>query len=237
MTLLTRATVGRSGVRAAAIGAAGAAIALSGCGASSGASAVAWVHGIPISRTSLAHRMEVENARLQGASVRIPVPDPPGYPRCTAAAQAAQGRLTRHRRLSAQQLRQHCARVYTQLEHKALAFLITANWLEREAATQRVAVSPREVAASYQQLLGGPAGQAFQRRLKASHMTRADELLQLRVEKLSLKLRGTIATTHQPLNAFVASFRRRWRQRTSCRPGYVIAECRNGPPLPAAPAG
>jgi hypothetical protein len=40
----------------------------------------------------------------------------------------------------------------------------------------------------------------------------------------------------QQVNAFIAFYRQRWKQRTVCQPGYVIAECRNGPPLTAAPA-
>jgi hypothetical protein len=233
----TRPSVFAVGVRGATLASATAVIAFTGCGSSNGVHAVAWVGGAPISRASVAHRMEIENRRLQGASASIPVPDPPSYARCTAAAQAEQARLKHHRPLPAQQLRRRCARVYVRLKDKAVAFLITADWLEGEAATQRVAVLPSEVAASYQQLLNGPAGPAFGQRLAAAGMTRADELAELRIAKLSLKLREKIAAGNQPLNAFVSAFRRRWRQRTTCRPGYVIPECRNGPALHAAPPG
>jgi hypothetical protein len=237
MIVPRRPTVGRRRLAAVTTGAAAALITLAGCGSSNGVPAVARVDGIAISRASLAHRIEVENARLQGASLRIPVPDPPSYLHCTVAAQAAQSHLKRHPGLSPQQLRQRCARVYAQLRDGALAFLITADWLQGEAAAQGITVSHSEVAASYHQLLAGPAGAAFANRLTHDHMTGADELLQLRIEMLSLRLRERIAGRHQPLDGFVASFRRRWRQRTTCQPGYVVAECRNGPSLPSAPAG
>ena len=35
--------------------------------------------------------------------------------------------------------------------------------------------------------------------------------------------------------AFAAAFRQRWKQRTSCRSGYVVPECRNGPALSSLP--
>src|SRR5438874_1467911 len=122
-------------------------MALSGCGSSNGAPTVAWVQGVAISRVSLEHRMEIDNALVQGASARIPVPDPPSYARCTAAADTAQARLKRHRRLSTQQLREHCARVYAQLRNRALAFLVTASWLEGEAAGEGISVSRAELEA------------------------------------------------------------------------------------------
>jgi foldase protein PrsA len=37
----------------------------------------------------------------------------------------------------------------------------------------------------------------------------------------------------QSLTSLVSDFRTRWRARTRCRAGYVIAECRNGPSLAA----
>jgi hypothetical protein len=38
------------------------------------------------------------------------------------------------------------------------------------------------------------------------------------------------------IRAFIAAYRKRWKQRTVCQPGYVIAECRDGPPLTHSPA-
>lgn len=166
------------------------------------------------------------------------------------------------------------------VRQKAQAFLITAKWLEEEAAAQGISVSAAAVNATYQQLLGGPAGPSFADSLKRRGISTADELFQLRLSQLSVKLRTKIvsvdravsaalvaayyrahaaqfrrqgqtlkATTptirqvlleaarRQRLAAFTAAFRQRWKQRTTCEPGYVIAECRNGPPLSASPAG
>jgi hypothetical protein len=209
--------------------------ALSGCG-SSNASTVASVQGVAISRVSLTHRMSIENNRLQGAAASIPVPDPPRYRRCVAAAETAQGHLKRQRQLSRVELRRQCAKVYAELKDKALAYLITSDWLRAEAAAQGIVVPESEVDASYEGLVNGPAGQQFADRLRRAGMTRSDELLELRIERLTRELKTKIAARPQPqLNVFVAAFRQRWKQRTTCQPGYIISECRNGPPLPPSP--
>jgi hypothetical protein len=92
-----------------------------------------------------------------------------------------------------------------------------------------------------QELLGSLAGQAFASSMTRRGMSSADEKLQLRSEKLAGKLRdksmaGSPTGRPQRFSAFLAAFRLRWKQRTTCQPGYVIAECRNGPPLSASPA-
>jgi hypothetical protein len=227
------------------------------------------------------HQMVIENAQQQGAGAQIPVPDPPSYVRCIAAADAVQARSKHGTKLSRQELRRRCAQVYAQLRDAALAFLITADWLQGEAATQGVAVSSSEVDASYRQLLDGPAGPGLARRLRLSGMTSADELLQLRIDKLAEKLRTKIgagdtgvstaqigayyhshasqfqvprharqtlaavtptirqklaqAVQERRVSTFIAEYRQRWKQRTTCAPGYVIPECRNSSRVLASP--
>ena len=221
--------------------------------------------------------MSIENAQLQGPSTQIPIPDPPSYEHCIVAASAAQRSLKHRRQLARQQLRQQCARVYAELRDKALAFLITAEWLKGEAAVQGIRVPPSEASASYRQLLNNPAGPSIARRLRREGMSTTDELLQLRLEKLSEKLQNKLTAgdnsvppaqiaryyhTHssefrhqtpaaaapairqtllaiereRQVAAFAAAYRQRWKQRTSCQPAFIVAECRNGPPLPASPS-
>jgi hypothetical protein len=75
-------------------------------------------------------------------------------------------------------------------------------------------------------------------------MSSADEQFQLRIAQLAFKLEREVtsgaqhisaAQRRQRISAFVAAYRQRWKQRTTCRPGYVIAECRNGPTLSQSP--
>jgi parvulin-like peptidyl-prolyl isomerase len=55
------------------------------------------------------------------------------------------------------------------------------------------------------------------------------------VREVAGRIRQTLIGSQQQraYEALVAGWLRRWKQRTSCRRGYVIAECRGGPPLPA----
>jgi len=129
-----------------------------------------------------------------------------------------------------------------EVKRKALAFLITADWLQQEAAADGISVSASEINASYAQLLSGPAGPSFATSLKRRGISSADERLLLRLGVLGQKLRAKIvhhrdsllqARGRQQLVAFIAAYRQRWKRRTTCQARYVIAECRNGPPLPA----
>jgi len=113
-------------------------------------------------------------------------------------------------------------------EERALAFLITAKWIEGEAAAQGVRASASEAQATYERLTHGPAGATFAANLRQAGMDRTDELLQLRLERLAAGLRAKGGTGRR-LAAFVAAYRRHWRARTSCRPGYVVPECRESP--------
>lgn len=213
--------------------------ALSGCGATS-TPAVASVQGTAISRADLAHWTRIKRIELESRSKpkSTPSPLPP--------------------------------------ERKALLFLITADWLQAEAAAQGVIVSLSQTERTYHELVSGPTGQAFANGLTRRGMSRADELLQLRLDSLTQKLQtkigghvnvsaaqiaayydahtsqfqghahprrtlaGATAAIRQTLlaaererqvAAFVAAYRQRWKQRTTCQPGYIVAECRTGPPL------
>ncbi|HWX96154.1 MAG TPA: SurA N-terminal domain-containing protein [Solirubrobacteraceae bacterium] len=182
-----------------------AAIALGGCGSTTSAPLAASVQGSPIGQSQLAHWVAVKRAEQAGSS----------NPESSSSAQLTQN---------------------------ALRFLITAQWLEKEAAAQGVSVAPSEVQDTYQRLLTGPSGQAFAASLKRRGLSSADELLVLRLGALAQKLRAKIASAHPGLSAaqirgllgaFIVAYRERWRQRTTCQPHYLIAECRNGPPLPS----
>jgi hypothetical protein len=161
------------------------------------------VQGTPISRAALAHWTQIKRLEMQGS----------GHP--SAAA------------------------IPAQLQRRALVFLITADWLQGEATAQGIAVSSSEVDATYHELVSGPAGPSFARSLRSRGISRADELLLLRLQQLSNKLQAKIAAGRdgvvaaRQVAAFAAAYRQRWRPRTSCRPGYIVAECRNGPPLSA----
>jgi hypothetical protein len=202
---------------------------LAGCGAGDAspptAPAVASVQGKPISRAALTHWMHVQSARHYGLAA--PFPDPPRYSHCVAAGNALRARSSKAP-LAPQDLRRRCANVYAQLKDKALAFLITAKWIEGEAAARGVRVSPADAEATYTQLLNGPTGSTFAANRRRADMSKADELLQLRLEELSRGLSSKFAGPNGTVSPTkVAAYRRRWKQRTTCQAEYVMHDCRN----------
>jgi len=60
-------------------------------------------------------------------------------------------------------------------------------------------------------------------------------LLELTRAQRRRTARRTLTAVHREraLTRFVSDYRRRWRARTVCAEGYVVAECSNGPPLPS----
>jgi len=219
------------------------ALALSGCGATN-AQPVASVQGTAISRVALEHWTRIKRIEAESS------------PKSKSTSSPAQ------------------------LRRNALVFLITADWLQAEAATKGVVASPSEVNATYHGLVSGPNGPAFLSSLKRRGMSQADELLELRLDNLTTKLenkiglgdsvsaaeiaayyhahtsefqphghrRQTLATAapaireallaaerQRQVAGFAAPYRQRWKLRTTCQSGYLVPECRNGPPLPASP--
>jgi hypothetical protein len=127
-------------------------------------------------------------------------------------------------------------------QQRALAFLIVAGWLEREAAARRIGVSEAQVRSTYHALASALPPGMFAAGLRSRGLSTADELYRLRLERLLLGVRASVlagltsaprdaSAREHALRAFAAAFTARWRRLTRCSAGYVIAQCANGPPL------
>jgi hypothetical protein len=193
-----------SALRCAMVLAACTGVALCGCGSANKSLEVASVQGREISRTDLAHWTRIKRLEQRGVPAR--------------ASRANS----------------------VQLQRDALAFLITADWLQAEAKVQGIRVSPSEVDGTYRRLLSAPTGPSFATSLRRRGITGADERLLLRLQQLSNKLQAKIANRdvssspaqrERQVTLFAAAYRQRWKQRTTCQRGYIVPECRNGPPL------
>ena len=143
--------------------------------------------------------------------------------------------------LSASKLRKQVG--YSMLKNQTLGFLITSAWVAGEAANLGISVSAAEVRGRLDQIKAEryPEAVEFKRFLASSGQTEADLLLRFRGELLKSKIAqrataGKSATTEVNilLNNFQRSFETRWRRVTSCRPGYVVEQCREfkGPHAP-----
>lgn len=118
--------------------------------------------------------------------------------------------------------------------HQALGFLITSEWVLGEAAGRHMSVSEAEVRRRYAQLVhqSFPKAGSLQKYLSKSGETEADLLARIKVELLASRIAAKITSGKSASNrtavltAFEASFQKHWKRATSCKPGYVMEDCR-----------
>lgn len=119
------------------------------------------------------------------------------------------------------------------LNHLALAFLITSDWMLGEASAQHVSVSDTEVKHRFAELKtqGFPKAGSLQKFLVTSHQTEADLLARTKVELLRSRVTAkAIASkggsqSKAVLASFQKAFQQRWKNRTTCNPGYIMEDC------------
>jgi hypothetical protein len=135
--------------------------------------------------------------------------------------------------------------------HRALGFLITSQWVVGEATARGVSVSEAEVKKRLAQLehqsFSKPG--SLQKFLAKSAQTEADLLARIKVELLQSPIAAkasagakSAAQRRAALARFQQSFQAHWKQLTSCRPAYVMEDCKQykGSPeagLDAQPSG
>lgn len=118
--------------------------------------------------------------------------------------------------------------------HEALGFLITSSWVLGEAATRHLNVSEAEVSSRLAALekRSFPKQGELQSFLKKSGETIGDLRTRVRLELLIGLIKGEVrakATKGQgsaALSSFERSFKERWKAQTSCKPSYVMEDCK-----------
>ena len=134
---------------------------------------------------------------------------------------------------------------------RALGFLITSQWVLGEAAARGISVSEGEVKKRLTQLerqsFSKPG--SLQKFLEKSGQSRADLLARIKVEMLQspIAAKATAGTKSQAqreaaLAGFQKNFHAHWKRLTSCRPAYVMEDCKQyhgaaEPGLTAKPSG
>ena len=117
--------------------------------------------------------------------------------------------------------------------HRALGFLISAAWLAGEAKAQGVSVSEAEARQRLAKLKqqSFPKAGSLAKFLATSHETEADLLGRVKIELLESRIAAKVtagksaAQRKSALAAFQQAFERRWKSRTTCKPGYVMEDC------------
>jgi phosphatidylethanolamine-binding protein (PEBP) family uncharacterized protein len=118
--------------------------------------------------------------------------------------------------------------------HRALGFLLTSEWVLDEAKARGLSVSDTEVKQRFQKTAHQSFAKAgsLQKYFSTSGETEADLLARIKVELLAAKITalltaGKSAAQHSAiLTAFETSFHTHWKALTSCKPGYVMEDCK-----------
>lgn len=208
--------------------------------------AIVEVAGQTVSKMTLDHWVPIEAVISREPVPQQPVPkgevpDPPRYTACVAYLQAtAPAAANGPAKPTTAELKSQCRQRYEAVRRHMLNILITYAWVNAEATVRGIKVSDSEVEQRFARFKPGQfASEAvFQRFLKYTGESLADELLLERFDLLSSKLQQKIVLEHDAAGVakFYQEFPRRWASKTDCSPGYIVSNCRQykGPLPPEA---
>jgi hypothetical protein len=137
------------------------------------------------------------------------------------------------------------SRRFCRLRDDVMDFLLSAQWIELEAAERGITVPSSEIQRRFESARRAPylAMAAYRRFQHRSALTQADMLFRLRITLLSQRLNAALlpglkgAAKDRALAQFARAFTRKWTARTRCAAGFVTILCGQGPPPLVAVAG
>jgi hypothetical protein len=125
---------------------------------------------------------------------------------------------------------------YGKLKAAATGELLDDSWIRGQAAEMGIGVRPREVARVTTSLKreAFTNGAEYRRFLREAHLTRRDVKENVEIQILAGRIQervaagiGSEAGVQKAFAKFVSEYEVRWKARTICAPGYVIARCSN----------
>jgi foldase protein PrsA len=175
------------------------AAALTACGSDSvPGNAVARVDNETITNQAFQHWLAVAATSSQqqpGQTGAAQVPKPPDFAACVATKEKTAPKPAKGQpKPTTTQLKAQCKQEYEGLRDQVMQFLISADWIQKEAASQGVKVSDAEVQKQFQttkkQSFPKPAD--YTKFLKQSGMTQDDVIFRVKLDRLSTKLREKV---------------------------------------------
>jgi foldase protein PrsA len=169
-------------------------VAFAACGGIPG-DAVVTVDGKPIKKTTFNHWLSVAAASSAATTgAKPPIPEPPHYTACIAAAKAAAKPAKGQAPPSEAQLKSQCEQEYKSLQQEVLGFLISSEWVLGEASSLGVKVSDAEVKKQFEKIKNQqfPKSAEFEKFLKTSGQTVSDLLLRVKLNLLSSKIQQKV---------------------------------------------
>src|SRR5262245_32693858 len=205
------------------------------CGGGAKEAVVVRVGENTITGATVDHWIKVESATAHGgakvtqAQPKGALPVPPEYADCIAylVSNPQSGYPTPSRG----EARAKCSVEYMQYKETILGILISYYWDTEEGAAKGMHVTDAEITHYLKQLYPHPG--ELQRYLKVTHESLHDERMLVRGKLIGEKLIalssrsvGNEAERVHAIAKYVAEERARWTPRTSCRRGYVVAQCK-----------
>src|SRR4051794_10110787 len=177
------------------------AAALTACGSDSvPGNSVARVDDETITNQAFQHWLKVaatsSQQGAQGAAKGAPqIPQPPDFAQCVAQKQKSAPKPAKGQpKPTEAQLKAQCKQEYEGLRDQVMQFLISADWIQKEAADQGVKVSDAEVQKQFAQTKkqSFPKEKDYQKFLSQSGMTQDDVIFRVKLDRLSTKLREKV---------------------------------------------
>ena len=165
-------------------------MALTGCGNSVPAGAVATVGDSKITQDEFNKWLDIAvrgQSQQQGGAAAVP--QPPDFEKCVAAKSKTPVPKGQQKP-SDEQLKKQCKTEYDTLKREVMQFLIQAEWVQQEANKRDITVSDKAVQKSFedQKKQAFPTDKAYQQFLKTSGMTEGDILFRVKLSQLQEKL-------------------------------------------------
>jgi hypothetical protein len=208
------------------------------CGDAKPGVVVAWVDGHSIAKAELERWTAIEAVLAYETNPGKPVPsgvvpDPPAYVKCIAHLETSES--TGEVAPTRAQLKRRCAEKRELLRRHILDILITYYWLSGDAAERGVKVTNTEIRQVLDRIF--PSAAAYRRYLSITRERPSDERLIIEKDLFDSKLlqlseaqsKRKPTSMHQRERALIqaaTAFTQKWKARTSCSAGYIVAECR-----------
>lgn len=152
------------------------------------------------------------------------VSEPPNYAMCAANLK------TLVPSLSQQELRTKCKQFQQAVKQQAIGYLITVDTILGQNAEQGIHVSNQEIQQAFKKLQAAQfhSERETQQYLANRHWSLSDELFIIKRDLLSSKLRSALEArfSGEALVNYVHNMDKKWTEKTSCSPGYVVEGCR-----------
>lgn len=212
------------------------ALGFSACGGSSTTAAVvARVGDVPITQAAVNQWM---NTLIGGDYYELSeqhtvppelVSDPPNYPRCVEHLQTAATKSPETIvRLTSLQMLKKCTQLNEALKEQATSYLINAQWLIGFDRELGVTATQPEVESLYRKLKATkfPSAAVEHQYFQSQHLTAAQELFIVKLDVLRNEDEKRVEAGGQRAFAVIQAAEKRWNEKITCRPGYVVAHCR-----------